>query len=134
MVPCTLSRNSRKKELISVGRRSAMSAFYSVDWHMSGSPVSSFCAHSVLCLFAFLYAGVLRGVMFLTGRLTPWFAACTFVSVSMPPPPRPLPPHGHIWDVMLVGWKGKINKNCFVCYSIVYYYNGAHAQRYEQFL
>ena len=54
--------------------------------------------------------------------------------VCLNAPPRPLPPHGHIWDVMLVGWKGTINKNCLVCYSIVYYYNGAHAQRYEQFL
>jgi len=32
---------------------------------------------------------------------------------------------------MLVWRKGNINKNC-LCYSIVYYYNGA--QRYEQFL
>jgi len=44
----------------------------------------------------------------------------------------PLPPVGHIWDVMLVWRKGNINKNCPLCYSIVYYYNGA--QRYEQFL
>jgi len=32
---------------------------------------------------------------------------------------------------MLVWRKGNINKNC-LCYSIVYYYNGA--QKYEQFL
>jgi len=32
---------------------------------------------------------------------------------------------------MLVWRKGNINKNC-LCYSIVYYYNGA--QRYVQFL
>jgi len=46
-------------------------------------------------------------------------------------PPPPLPPVGHIWDVMLVWRKGNINKNC-LCYSIVYYYNGA--QRYKQLL
>jgi len=38
----------------------------------------------------------------------------------------PLPPLGHVWDVMLVWTRG------ILCYSIVYYYNGA--QRYEQFL
>jgi len=57
------------------------------DWHMSGSPVSSFCAHSVLCLFAFLYAGVLRGVMFLTGRLTPFLQLALLCLSQCPPPP-----------------------------------------------
>jgi len=33
---------------------------------------------------------------------------------------------------MLVWRKGNINKKNCLCYSIVYYYNGA--QRYEQFL
>jgi len=42
----------------------------------------------------------------------------------------PLLPLGHIWDVMLVSRNGNIKKT--LCYSIVYYYNGA--QRYEQFL
>jgi len=44
----------------------------------------------------------------------------------------PLPPLGHIWDVMLVWSKGNIEKKLSLCYSSVYYYNGA--QRYEQFL
>ena len=44
----------------------------------------------------------------------------------------PLPPFGHIWDVMLVWRKKNIEKKLSLCYSIVYYYNGA--QRYEQFL
>jgi len=44
----------------------------------------------------------------------------------------PLPPIGHIWDVMLVWRKGNIEKNCLHVNSIVYCYNGA--QRYEQFL
>jgi len=40
---------------------------------------------------------------------------------------------GHIWDVMLVWRKGNIaKKKLSLCYSIVYYHNGA--QRYEQFL
>jgi len=34
--------------------------------------------------------------------------------------------------VMLVWMKGDINKKLSLCYTIVYYYNGAH--RYEQFL
>ena len=42
-----------------------------------------------------------------------------------------LPPIGHIWDVMLVWRKGMLIK-LSLCYSTVYYYNGA--QRYEQFL
>ena len=42
--------------------------------------------------------------------------------------PPPLPPHGHIWDVMLVWRKGNIEKTV----SVLHYYNGA--QRYEQFL
>jgi len=45
----------------------------------------------------------------------------------------PLPPLGHIWDMMLVWTGGRgILKKLSLCYSIVYYYNGA--QRYEQFL
>jgi len=43
----------------------------------------------------------------------------------------PLPPPGHLWDVMLVCRKGNIEK-LSLYYSIVYYYNGA--RRYEQFL
>ena len=43
----------------------------------------------------------------------------------------PLPPLGHIWDVMLV-WREGVVIKLYQCYSIVYYYNGA--QRYEQFL
>ena len=43
-----------------------------------------------------------------------------------------LPPLGHIWDVMLVWRKRNIKKKLSLCYSIMYYYNGA--QRYEQFL
>jgi len=41
-------------------------------------------------------------------------------------------PLGHISDMMLVCRKGTIEKILSLCYSIVYYYNGA--QRYEQFL
>jgi len=37
----------------------------------------------------------------------------------------PLPPLGYIWDVMLVCRKGNIEKKLSLCYSIVYYYNGA---------
>jgi len=44
----------------------------------------------------------------------------------------PLPPLGHICDVMLVWRKENIEKILSLCYSIVYYYNGA--QRCEQFL
>jgi len=46
----------------------------------------------------------------------------------------PLPPLGHIWDVMLVWRKKNIEKILSLCYSrpIVYYYNGA--QRHEQLL
>jgi len=43
----------------------------------------------------------------------------------------PLPPVGHIWDVMLV-WRKGILTELSLFYSIVYYYNGA--QRYELFL
>jgi len=46
--------------------------------------------------------------------------------------PPPLPPLGHICDVMLVWRKENIEKILSLCYSIVYYYNGA--QRCEQFL
>ena len=44
--------------------------------------------------------------------------------------PPPLPPLGHIWDVMLVWRKWNIEKKNSLRYSIVYYYNCA--QRYEQ--
>ena len=43
----------------------------------------------------------------------------------------PLSLLGHIWDVTLV-WRRGIFRKLSLCYSIVYYYNGA--QRYEQFL
>ena len=43
----------------------------------------------------------------------------------------PLPPLGHIWDVMLV-WKRENIKKTVSVPCIVYYYNGA--QRYEDFL
>ena len=43
----------------------------------------------------------------------------------------PLPPLGHIGDVMLVRRKGNIETKLSLWYSIVCYYNGA--QRYEQF-
>ena len=52
------------------------------------------------------------------------------IMVNAPPP---LPPHGHIWDLMLVWRKGNIEKTVSILqYCVPYYYNGA--QRYEQFL
>jgi len=41
---------------------------------------------------------------------------CLSVTCHMPAPP--LPPLGHIWDVMLVWRKGNINKNC-LCVTVV---------------
>ena len=57
---------------------------------------------------------------------------CPFVCQQDNPPPT-LPSVGHIWDVMWC-WSGGtwILTELSLCYSIVYYYNGA--QRYEQFL
>ena len=44
----------------------------------------------------------------------------------------PLPPLGHIWDVMLIWRRGNIEKTVYVLQYCVLHYNGA--QRYEQFL
>ena len=49
----------------------------------------------------------------------------TFAIVTEHPSVDPLPPVGHIWDLMFVWRKGNTNKNLSLCYSIVYYYNGA---------
>ena len=78
-------------------------------------------------MFAECLAVGLAGVSRDMPVYSPAYAAYLFQPVGL----APLPPLGHICDVMLVWRKGNIEKLSLSC-SIVYYYNGA--QRYEQFL
>jgi len=63
------------------------------------------------------YAEILSGIITVT------FSArhCSYLAWS----PSPLPPLGHIWDVILVWRREILRKKLSLCYNIVYYYNGA---------
>jgi len=47
-----------------------------------------------------------------------WLYEMVMHGVSTPQAVYPLPPLGHIWDVMLVWLKGNVNKNC-LCVTVL---------------
>ena len=77
-----------------------------------------FIAH---CMLTEWYRDTHCGVTLVEDLLCPGYMSVVIL--------RTLAPLGHIWDVILA-WRKGILTELSLCYSIVYYYNGAHW--YEQ--
>jgi len=58
-------------------------------------------------------------IMFMCMSLVVWWPVRVSVWVCVCENISPLPPVGHIWDVMLVWRKGNINENC-ICVTVLY--------------